>query len=134
MGNALAGRVVIVTNREWRRMRVGQILARAGYKVERATTQSDALDILMKGTDPSCTESKAILVDQDSLGPAALEIIRAVRNAELGIPTVVLTAFGRSDDVIACLRDGAVDYIHLADESPEVLEILTRVIAFPGVT
>ena len=68
------------------------------------------------------------------MGAAARGVISAIRNAELTVPTVVLSPFGAADDVIACLRAGADDYISLPAEPEQILEILRRVLASPVVT
>jgi len=46
----------------------------------------------------------------------------------------VLSAFGAADDVISCLRAGAVDYISLPAEPGQILDVLGRVLAAPTLT
>ncbi len=120
--------VLLVTGDEWRRIKVRQLLARAGYQVQVACSQREALHALAHGVTPLRQDAAAIIVDQESLGPAALVIIRAVRIAELGIPVIVSSAFGAADNVIACLRAGAADYITWPPEPRQVLDTLARVL------
>ena len=128
------GQVLVVTANEGRRIRVARLLARAGYSVQLAITQREALHSLAHGNTAWWQEPDVILVDQESLGAAAQVIISAVRKAELGVPMVVLSAFGAADDVISCLRAGAADYISLPAEPEQILDVLGRVLAAPTVT
>jgi CheY-like chemotaxis protein len=127
------GQVLVVTANEGRRIRVARLLARAGYSVQLAITQREVLHSLAHGNTAWWQEPDVILVDQESLGAAAQVIISAVRNAELGVPMVVLSAFGAADDVISCLRAGADDYISLPAEPEQILDVLGRVLAAPTV-
>jgi DNA-binding response OmpR family regulator len=128
------GRVLVVTANEGRRIRIMRLLARAGYSVQLAITQREALHSLAQGDTAWWQEPDVILVDQESLGAAARVVISAVRNAELGVQVVVLSAFGAADDVISCLRAGADDYISLPAEPEQILDVLRRVMATPTVT
>jgi DNA-binding response OmpR family regulator len=128
------GHILVITANEGRRIRVVRLLARAGFSVQLAITQREALHTLAQGQMAWWQEPDVILVDQESLGAAAQVIISAVRNAELGVPMVVLSAFGAADDVISCLRAGADDYISLPAEPEQILDVLGRVLAAPTVT
>lgn len=127
-------RVLLITADEGRRIRVEHLLARAGYRVQLAVSQREALHRLAHADSAWWEGPDVILVDQESLGDVAQVVIGAVRNAELGVPTIVLSAFGAADDVIACLRSGAVDYISLPAEPEQVLNVLRRALAAPTVT
>ena len=88
------GRVLVVTANEGRRIRLVRLLARAGYSVQLAITQREALHSLAQGNAAWWQEPDVILVDQESLGAAAQVVISAVRIAELGVQIVVVSAFG----------------------------------------
>ena len=128
------GHVLVITANEGRRIRVVRLLARAGFSVQLAITQREALHSLAQGQMAWWQEPDVILVDQESLAGAAQVIISAVRNAELSVRIVVLSAFGAADDVISCLRAGADDYISLPAEPEQILDVLRRVLATPTVT
>lgn len=125
--------ILLITANEGRRIRVARLLARAGYSVQSVVSQREALHSLACGDTAWWREPDVILVDQESLGAEAHIIISAVRNAELGIPTVVLSVFGAADNVISCLRAGADDYISLPAEPQQILDVLRRVLATPTV-
>lgn len=125
--------ILLITANEGRRIHVARLLARAGYNVQLAVSQREALHCLASGAMAWWHEPDVILVDQESLGGAAHSIIRAVHNAELGMPMVVLSAFGAADDVISCLRAGADDYISLPAEPAQILDVLGRLLARPAV-
>lgn len=126
--------ILIITANEGRRIQIIRLLTRAGYRVQMAVSARDALHHLAHGDTPWWPGPDVILVDHDSLGDVARAVISAVRNAELAVPTVVLSAFGAANDVISCLKAGAADYISLPAEPEQILEVLTRVIAAPTVT
>lgn len=126
--------ILLITANEGRRIHVTRLLARAGYNVQLAVSQREALHHLTAGEMAWWREPDVILVDQESLGGAARSVIQAVRNAEMGLPMVVLSAFGAADDVISCLRAGADDYISLPAEPAQILDVLGRVLARPAVT
>jgi len=126
--------VLLITTNEGRRIQVERLLARADYHVQMAVSPREALHKLAQGDAVWGEMPDVILVDQESLGAEARVVISAVRNAELGVATVVLSAFGAADDVIACLRAGAADYISLPTEPEQILDILSRVLATPTIT
>lgn len=126
--------VLVITANEGRRIRVARLLRRAGYGVQLAMSPREALHSLAYGGVAWWPRPDVILVDQESLGPQAQVVIGAVRTAELGVPMVVLSAFGAADDVIACLRAGADDYISLPADPRQILDVLGRVTAHPLVT
>lgn len=126
--------ILLITANEGRRIRVTRLLARAGYSVQIAVSQREALHTLACGQTAWWPDPDVILVDQESLRAATQVVIRAVRNAELGMPLVVLSVFGAADDVISCLRAGADDYISLPAEPEQILDVLGRVLAAPRVT
>lgn len=81
-------RVLLVTADEGRRIRVEHLLARAGYRVQLAVSQREALHRLAHADNAWWQGPDVILVDQESLGDGARVVIGAVRNAELGVPMV----------------------------------------------
>ncbi len=126
--------VLLITANEGRRIRVARVLARAGYQLQLAVSPREALHSLAHAQTAWWRCPDVILVDQESLGGAARMVIGAVRNAELRVPVVVLSAFGAADDVISCLRAGADDYISLPAEPDQILDVLGRAVASPTVT
>lgn len=126
--------ILIITANEGRRIQIIRLLTRAGYRVQMAVSARDALHHLAHGDTPWRPGPDVILVDHDSLGDVAKAVISAVHNAELAVPTVVLSAFGAANDVISCLKAGAADYISLPAEPEQILAVLTRVMAAPTVT
>ena len=126
--------VLLVTANEGRQIQLTRLLGRAGYGVIPAVSPREALHYLAQAPAAWAQAPAVMLVDQESLGVAASRIIRAVRNAELELPMVVVSAFGAADDVIACLRAGAADYISLPAEPAQILDVLARVVAAPTVT
>lgn len=113
---------------------IARALRQAGYRVRHAAwapTLPADLAQASEASAPGAAAPAVMLVDQGSLGAAARAAIAALHAAELDIPVVVLSAFGPGDDVIGCLRAGAVDYINLPPEPGEVSDVLTHALADP---
>ena len=134
MGSGAEQRVLLVTADEGRRVSIRRLLKRADYQVEVAASHREAVHLLAEGGPAASRLPLAILVDQESLQSDAQLVIRAVRNAELGVPVVVLSALGAADDVIVCLQSGAIDYISLPADPRQFLDVLRRAINTPRVT
>src|SRR2546429_8687694 len=101
------GHVLVITANEGRRIRVVRLLARAGYSVQLAITQREALHSLAQGQMAWWQEPDVILVDQESLGGAGEIALGPVRNAGVGVGEVFLAASAPADDVIPAWRPGA---------------------------
>src|SRR5437763_3728761 len=122
------GHVLVITANEGRRSRVVRLLARAGYSAQLAITLREALHSLAHGNTAWWQEPDVILVDQESLGAAARVVISAVRNAELAVQIVVLSAFCAADAVISGLRCGAAADVSHAARAAAVLGGATGVL------
>jgi DNA-binding response OmpR family regulator len=134
MEGGSGGRLLVVTDNEWRRVRLRRILEQAGYHVILVGSTREALQLLAAWSRRGHAVPAAALVDQHSLGRSASLVIRAVRNAKLGIPIVVLSARADADQAIMCLREGASDYVCLPAESHRIVEVVGRAIAGPMVS
>ena len=124
--------ILLVSANERRRLIVARILRRAGFRVDTVYSSREALHRLALGRE-SERHPALVLSDQESLGQGAEQIIQAVENAELGIPTVVLSGIGTDEDIIACLRAGAIDYITLPAEPEEILQVVRHALGYPTV-
>jgi DNA-binding response OmpR family regulator len=89
-------------------------LRNTGYEVEVCGTGDRALDAAERGFD-------VMLLDLMLPGVDGLEVLRRLRLAGNTKPVLVITARGRSDDVIRGLDAGADDYIVKPFDLDEVL-------------
>ena len=121
--------VMLVTSDEIRRVYMSRLLRRAGFRVQPACSEREAIHALAATNSTSQALPSLLIVDQASLGLGAERVIGSVRRAELDVPMVVVSSFGAADDVIGCLRAGATDYLQLPANNDEVLRIVQRALA-----
>ncbi len=121
--------VMLVTSDENRRVSMARLLRRAGFRVQLACSEREAMHALAAANLISQALPSLLIVDQASLGLGAERVIGSVQRAELDLPMVVVSSFGAADDVIGCLRAGATDYLQLPANNDEVLQVVQRTIA-----
>jgi DNA-binding NtrC family response regulator len=121
--------VMLVTADEHRRVSMSKLLRRAGFRLQLACSEREAIHALATSGSIAQALPALLIVDQASLGLGAERVIGAVRRAELGISMIVVSSFGAADDVIGCLRAGATDYVQLPANNDEVLRIVQRALA-----
>jgi DNA-binding response OmpR family regulator len=78
-----------------------------GYRVHHEADGDSALDWLL-AADP---QPAAILIDVMLPGRDGFSIVRALREANIFTPTLMLTARGRSEDIVEGFAAGADDYL-----------------------
>ena len=93
----------------------------AGYKVSTASTGEKGLDAALK------LKPDLILMDLMLPGMNGYEICRAVREAELDMPIIMLTAKSQEPDIVLGLNLGANDYV---TKPFSIKELLARANAF----
>jgi len=104
-------------------------LLQEGYpdvRVERARNGSEALKKLNSMAQDSSVEVRLVLLDVRLPGMSGFEILTAVRDNESlrRVPIVVLTGKAEEADRLACLENGAQDYV----EKPWDLQGLENVL------
>lgn len=93
----------------------------AGYKVSTASTGEKGLDAALK------LKPDLILLDLMLPGMNGYEICRAIREAELDMPILMLTAKSQEPDIVLGLNLGANDYV---TKPFSIKELLARANAF----
>ena len=93
----------------------------AGYTVSTASTGEKALDAALK------LKPNLILLDLMLPGMNGYEICRAIREAELDMPIIMLTAKSQESDIVLGLNLGANDYV---TKPFSIKELLARANAF----
>src|SRR5665213_181107 len=121
--------VMLVSADELRRVSMSKLLRRAGFRVQLACSEREAIHALAASSSVAQALPSLLIVDQASLGLGAERVIGAVQRAELDVPMVVVSSFGAAEDVIGCLRAGATDYLQLPANNDEVLQIVQRALA-----
>ncbi|MEQ1886105.1 MAG: response regulator transcription factor [Bryobacteraceae bacterium] len=83
-----------------------------GYRVQAVETGEAALDLLMpQKRDPAAEPFDLVLLDVMLPGKNGFEVSTELRQAGQFIPTLMLTARGRPEDVLSGFAAGADDYL-----------------------
>ncbi len=80
-------------------------LARTGYRVTSADSGTTALEQLAAG------DVDVILSDVHMPGLDGVGLVEEIRQRGLGVPIILMTAFGTIDKAVDAMRHGAFDYI-----------------------
>ena len=78
---------------------------RSGYTVDAVTNGTDALQYLVNG------DYDAAILDIMMPGASGLAVLREIRSRGIGIPVMMLTALGETDDRVTGFDSGADDYL-----------------------
>ena len=84
---------------------VTTLLQRNGYTVDAVTNGRDALRYLVNG------DYDAAILDIMMPGASGLDVLREIRRQGIGIPVMMLTALGETDDRVTGFDSGADDYL-----------------------
>ena len=84
---------------------VTTLLQRSGYTVDAVTNGTDALQYLVNG------DYDAAILDIMMPGASGLDVLREIRSRGIGIPVMMLTALGETDDRVTGFDSGADDYL-----------------------
>ena len=81
------------------------LLERDGHQTTAVADGTSALDVVKAGG------VDLVITDMKMPGMNGLELLRAIKATEPGLPVIVITAHGTVDTAVAALKDGAFDYI-----------------------
>lgn len=84
---------------------VTTLLQRSGYTVDAVNNGNDALQYLVNG------DYDAAILDIMMPGASGLDVLREIRRQGIGIPVMMLTALGETDDRVTGFDSGADDYL-----------------------
>ncbi len=99
---------------------VATALKRAGYRVEEAVDGTSALTLIRRRRYP------VIVTDLKLPGPSGLEILRVAKELDDAVVVIVMTAFGSVDEAVACMKEGALDFIQKPFEVAHLLLLIER--------
>ena len=109
-------RILVIDDEELMREYVEEALVRVGHEVTAVSGGREGLDLLHeKGFDVVVTDLKMMPMD-------GLEVVRRIREEQIDTHCLVMTAYGTIETAVACLKNGADDYI-LKPFTPDVLEL-----------
>jgi two-component system response regulator PilR (NtrC family) len=99
------------------------LLQKEGYAVTTAHNGENALECL------NDQEFSLVITDIRMPGMGGLELLEAVKDHNLEVPVIMITAFASPDDAVLAMKNGAFDYISKpfnVDEIKSVIESATR--------
>lgn len=122
---AKSKRVLIVEDEVAIREMIHLFMEKEGFKVKQAESYRDAIRKLNDGKSPHI-----ILLDWMMPGKSGLELLHYLKQHEKfsKIPVVMLTAKNEEKDIIACLNEGADDYITKPFSPKELLARINAVL------
>ncbi len=112
--------VLVVDDKELMRDSVATILTRAGYGVIVAPNGKTALRLLHE------RRPSLLLTDLEMPEMTGLELLDAVRQTEVDIPVVLMTAFATVATAVDAMKRGAFDYITKPFEGEQLVITIRR--------
>jgi DNA-binding NtrC family response regulator len=113
--SADAHRILIIDDEAAIRESLETLLALEGYSVETAVNGEQGLD---------CIEEKfydLILLDLALPGKSGLEILPLIRQHQPSLPVIMITAFGKVDNVVDAIRSGAQNFVQKPWDNEKLL-------------
>lgn len=112
--------ILLVEDKESLRRVLRLTLESAGHTVTEAADARSALNEI------SAAPHKLVLTDLRMPHGSGLDVLRAARAADGGIPVIVMTAFGSIDEAVQAMKDGAHDFLQKPVDSNHLLLIVER--------
>lgn len=110
----MSQKILVVDDDDALREMVGLVLQAAGYDTVFAADGLEAVAVF------SQTQPDLVLLDLMLPGQSGIEVCREIRKSS-GVPIVMLTAKGDSEDIVVGLEAGADDYVVKPHNGPELL-------------
>jgi DNA-binding NtrC family response regulator len=112
--------ILLVEDKDSLRRVLRLTLENAGYTVTEAADARAALNEI------SSAPHKLVLTDLRMPNGSGLDVLRAARVADGGIPVIVMTAFGSIDEAVQAMKDGAHDFLQKPVDSNHLLLLVER--------
>ncbi|RII26324.1 MAG: sigma-54-dependent Fis family transcriptional regulator [Geobacter sp.] len=116
----MKGRILLVEDDETFRSFLRTILEDEGYEVETAEEGVTGLRLLRQ------EDFDLVISDLKMPGKGGLELFRETRNNPSPPQFIFLTAFGRVDEAVAAMKEGAVDFLTKPLADPDTLLLLVK--------
>ncbi len=112
--------ILLVEDKESLRRVLRLTLENAGHTVTEAADARSALNEISRAPH------KLVLTDLRMPHGSGLDVLRAARAADGGIPVIVMTAFGSIDEAVQAMKDGAHDFLQKPVDSNHLLLLVER--------
>lgn len=122
------GRILVADDEAGMRAALGEVLRRAGWKIDAVDEAEAALEKIRSGE-----KYDLLITDYRMGGMTGLELVRKVRESRCSIPIVMMTAYGTVEDAVNAMKEGADDYLLKPFSFETVLSVVGRVTTRPRV-
>jgi DNA-binding NtrC family response regulator len=113
-------RILLVEDKDSLREMLRHALEREGHAVLEARDGPEAARALQQG-QPDLVLSDLRLPDGDGFG-----VLRAAKETDADIPVIVMTAFGRIEDAVTAMKEGALDFLAKPVDPDHLLLLVAR--------
>jgi DNA-binding NtrC family response regulator len=119
-------KILIVDDEEAVRAAVERRLAREGYKVDTASGEAEAVQ-LIESADPSYD---IVLTDMVMENPdSGVKILTSALTEDIFTEVLVLTAYGNVANAVECMKRGAFDYVEKNIPGVDVYDLMSLKVA-----
>jgi DNA-binding NtrC family response regulator len=115
--------ILLVEDKDSLRTMLRHALEAQGHSVIEARDQPEAESALRSG-QPAVVLSDLRLTEGDGFG-----VLRAAKEADPGMPVIVMTAFGSIQDAVAAMKEGALDFLAKPVDPEHLLLLIERALA-----
>jgi DNA-binding NtrC family response regulator len=115
-----AARILIVEDKDSLRTMLRHALERQGHAVLEARDEPEAVRALQQGP-PDVILSDLKLPAGDGFG-----VLRVAKEIDSDIPVIVMTAFGRIEDAVTAMKEGALDFLAKPVDPDHLLLLVNR--------
>jgi DNA-binding NtrC family response regulator len=112
--------ILLVEDKDSLRRVLRLTLENAGYSVTEAADAREAMMEIARGPH------RVVLTDLRMPHGSGLDVLRAARAADSGVPVIVMTAFGSIDEAVQAMKDGAHDFLQKPVDSNHLLLLVER--------
>ncbi len=112
--------LIIDDSNEVRDIIANLILEPAGYRVLTASNGAEGFRMVVE------TQPDLVILDEQMPGMTGIQVLRAMREQNLQIPVIFMTAFGSEDLAVQAFRLGVRDYVIKPFEPPEMARAIDR--------
>jgi DNA-binding NtrC family response regulator len=113
-------RILLVEDKDSLREMLRHALERQGHAVLEARDEPEAVRLLQQG-QPDLVLSDLRLPEGDGFG-----VLRASKETDSDIPVIVMTAFGRIEDAVTAMKEGALDFLAKPVDPDHLLLLVAR--------
>ncbi len=112
--------ILLVEDKDSLRRVLRLTLENAGYSVTEAEDMRSAVKEISR------VPHKLVLTDLRMPNGSGLDVLRAARTADEGVPVIVMTGFGSIDEAVQAMKDGAHDFLQKPVDSNHLLLLVER--------